>query len=104
MLDSYSTFDWQCTDEDSRVNTDVLKQQVSVGNEPIEAASDFVNYIWLWVLIEFGILFLVCCCACLNDCLTHNRVIRRTRDNCKDNCEESCYELADFMKGYLILN
>ena len=81
LLDSYATFDWQCTDEDSRVNTTLLKERVSTGNNPIVAVSNFVKGIWIWVGIEIAIIFLGFCCICLGVAL--NDLRRNIKENCR---------------------
>ena len=97
-MDVYKEFNFSCTDIYSKVNTDVLLEQVSAGSDPILSASAWVRGIWIWIGIEalilVGLFVLVCIGTALSNCA----------DYIKENCSRICEDLQDFVKGYTILN
>ena len=97
-MDSYKNFNFNCTDALARVNSDVLIEQVSAGNEPILSASAWVRAIWIWVGIEFAILLCLCLCVCGAAALSNFEY------HIKENCRRVCDDAVDFVKAYKILN
>ena len=92
-----SEFNFECTDQYSRVDLDQLRQDLKVANEPIMTASKWVNSIWAWIAVEVGIIILLVTCACANVFVDRNHHL-------SDNCRSMPQEAKDFAKTYLTLN